>query len=121
MTLVFIIAFVSYAVLVSLLIIGWRRAIQTKREPHRQNEFISVIIPVRNESANIGFLLDDLLMGRSSDFYEVIIVDDHSEDNTTLVIENKLKSYPQSNCKIIPSIGLGKKAALATGIQHAKG
>ena len=120
-SLVFIIVFALYAVLVIFLYVGWRRAIHAKREPHRQHEFISVIIPVRNESANIGFLLDDLLQGRSRDFFEVIIVDDHSEDNTKLVVESKLNSYPHSNDRIIPSSGHGKKAALATGIQHAKG
>ena len=43
---------------------------------------ISVIIPARNEEANIEVLLKSL---RGSRFHEVIVVDDQSEDRTKVV------------------------------------
>lgn len=123
MSLIFIVVFVLYAVLVTLLYVGWRKATRAKREPNQQVQFISVIIPARNEEATIGFLLDDLQSQNiSRDNFEVIIVDDHSEDNTVAVAESKRKSSDSfSNYKIVTSSGYGKKAALTTGIQHAKG
>ena len=48
---------------------------------------ISVIIVVRNESENIGELLESIRKQTYQNF-EVIIVDDQSEDNTVEIIES---------------------------------
>jgi cellulose synthase/poly-beta-1,6-N-acetylglucosamine synthase-like glycosyltransferase len=121
MTFALIVVFASYLTLVTCLTIGWRRAINTKREVHKPDQFTSVIIPIRNEEANIGFLLDDLFnQNISSQNFEIILVDDHSEDKTIALVQEKLKNRV-SNCRIIQSTGQGKKTAITTGIQQAKG
>lgn len=57
------------------------------KEEHFLNEqcitSVTVIVPARNEAANIGNLLHDLdLQVYPKDLFEVIIIDDFSEDNT---------------------------------------
>lgn len=51
----------------------------------RQKEFISVIIPARNEEANIGNLLQDLAK-QTYDKLEIIVVDDDSTDRTAEIV-----------------------------------
>ncbi len=54
---------------------------------------------------------------------EVIVVDDHSEDNTTAVFNQTVKDFNNSgrSFQCITNKGTGKKAALSTGIAHASG
>ncbi len=80
---------------------------------------ISVIIPARNEEANIGLLLRALLLQTyPKDLYEVIVVDDHSEDKTVEIIKKfddvKLIELNKDN------INSYKKKAIETGIAHAE-
>ncbi|HRX94640.1 MAG TPA: glycosyltransferase [Chitinophagaceae bacterium] len=80
---------------------------------------ISVIISARNEEENIGNLLQALAQQTyPAHLFEVIVVNDHSEDNTAVIVnqfpfarlislqEGKINSY--------------KKKALETGIKEAK-
>jgi chlorobactene glucosyltransferase len=47
----------------------------------RQKELVSVVVPARNEEANIGNLLDDLAM-QTYDHVEIIVANDDSTDKT---------------------------------------
>jgi glycosyltransferase involved in cell wall biosynthesis len=50
--------------------------------------FISVVIPVRNEQAHLGALLEDLLdQDYSLDRYEILVADGCSTDSTAAVVE----------------------------------
>lgn len=79
----------------------------------------SIIIPARNEANNIGPLLQSILAQTySHDLFEVIVVDDHSTDETASIVsryawvrllqlkEDRINSY--------------KKKAIETGIAAAK-
>jgi cellulose synthase/poly-beta-1,6-N-acetylglucosamine synthase-like glycosyltransferase len=85
----------------------------------------SVIIPVRNEAKNIYSLLTDLfLQTYPKSHFEVILVNDNSEDNTLAEIKNFQDSYPTADwLRIIDMKAtlIGKKKALHQGIQVAKG
>ena len=92
-------------------------------EPHTR---ISVIIPARNEERNIGACIEAILAQKyPQDLFEIIVVDDHSEDNTAAVVYEhtdhnvrciKLGDYlPEKN------INAYKKAAIATGIAASNG
>ncbi len=122
MTFVFITVFVSYALLVAALHAGWMKAIKSKIGSENRDKFVTVIVPVRNEEGDIGFLLDDLF---SQDYprnkVEIIVVNDHSEDKTGIIVEGKIKELSFFNCKIIEATGHGKKSAIATGVQQAIG
>ncbi|HLK30866.1 MAG TPA: glycosyltransferase [Puia sp.] len=89
---------------------------------------ISIIIPVRNEEKNIQHLLDSLAQqSYPKDLYQIIVVDDHSTDNTFDLISN----YQYDDLNLI-SLRLAdftnnlttssyKKFAIETGINHSIG
>lgn len=81
--------------------------------------YVSVVIACRNEEKNISLLLDRLTQQNyRSDIFEVIIVDDHSTDNTS---KSALSFSHRLNLKVLKNNGSGKKAALSTGIERACG
>lgn len=74
---------------------------------------VSVIIAVKNREGLIGKCLQSLMEVDYPD-YEVIVVDDHSIDNTAEVVKN----FP---VKLLKSKGRGIGAAKNTGIAEANG
>lgn len=86
---------------------------------------VSVIISVRNESENIIRLLEDL-SGQSYPRYllEVLVVDDHSEDNSEALVKDfaQTATYNLRWISLTYQAGkVGKKAAVATGVAAATG
>ena len=81
---------------------------------------LSILIPFRNEADRIIPLLDSILQLRNKNGLEFIFIDDHSSDNTKIVIE-KHPIFSQINCKIIQlkSNEIGKKMAIIYGIKEA--
>lgn len=79
---------------------------------------VSVIIPARNEEANIGRCLDSLLQqSLPSNQFEIIVVDDGSADDTAAIV----KTYSDKGIRLLQlsdEVG-GKKAALSKGISAA--
>ena len=120
MVLLPIIFFVCYFIILCLLIVGWNRAVRNDLglKTEKSKLFISVVIPVRNEGHNIKYLLTDLEKQDHADF-EVIVVDDHSEDNTAHLVREVIIRDPRF--RIIHNAGEGKKTALTSGIESAKG
>jgi biofilm PGA synthesis N-glycosyltransferase PgaC len=115
-----IIFFACYFLILGLLIVGWNRAVRNDLsfKTEKSEMFISVVIPVRNEGHNIKYLLADL-ENQAYAHFEVIVVDDHSEDNTVQLARDVLIRNP--GFRIIHNAGEGKKTALTSGIQAAKG
>lgn len=113
--------FVLYAMMVFCLQLGWQEAVHRKHQVNTPvDHVISVLVPVRNEAHHIASLLDDLLgQNFPKERFEVIVIDDHSEDQTVQVVQEKIKSV--SNTIVIQSNGQGKKAAITTGVQQANG
>lgn len=118
MTAVILSFFILYCGFLVLLIAGWYRVLVVSSQPQKHEPLISVIIAVRNEEHNITHLLDDLLNQQYSNF-EIIVIDDHSEDGTPQVVHH----YVENNARIslIQSAGIGKKAALTQGVMQARG
>lgn len=95
-----------------------------KHSNKKSQKSISVVIAARNEAHNLENLLCSIFNQRYSDF-EVIIVNDRSEDNSLQILENFKKNNPTKNFHFIsitekPQNWNGKKYALHTGIQAAK-
>ena len=104
------------------LIIRVWRSLQ-KLKPYKpvsyKSIFISIIIPCRNESVHLPFLLNDIsLQDYPEDSFEVIVIDDNSTDSTSGIISDYIKI---KNLSIIKNEGAGKKAAIRTGINYSKG
>jgi cellulose synthase/poly-beta-1,6-N-acetylglucosamine synthase-like glycosyltransferase len=121
----FIVLFVL-AVLYMLLVLsftaGWYR-ITSAVSTHRQwMTKVSVIIPFRNEEDNVKTLLEALLrQSFPASLVEFVFVNDHSEDNGKLLIENYITQHHLKNFRVIEAHDTGKKAALLTGIRKATG
>ncbi len=108
------------------MIIGWLYPEKNAIRQTNLQEFISVIIPVRNERENILFLLDDLNQQEyPANFYEVVIIDDHSDDGTSELIASRMHhyKYPIQFLKLSdPEDGRAtKKKAIELGVGKAKG
>jgi len=111
---------IIYSLLILFYRAGWLELKSFSKTDHEPSIKISVIIPARNEEENIGKLLSTLeKQTYPSHLFEVIVVDDHSTDNTAAIIN----SYPFA--KLIrlefDDINSYKKKAIETGIAVASG
>lgn len=107
---------------------GWNRVAEAEYLPHTPpGTKISVIIPARNERANIMNCLQSILRNNyPAHLLEVIVVDDHSTDKTAALVA-ELK-HPNVRCIRLEEVlsGMGalnsyKKKALEAGIAHSSG
>jgi cellulose synthase/poly-beta-1,6-N-acetylglucosamine synthase-like glycosyltransferase len=87
---------------------------------------ISIIIPARNEEENIAACLDSVIkQNYPAHLFEVLVVDDHSTDNTAKIVLR----YQQQNVKLISlkdfiapeEINSYKKKAIEIAIQQSTG
>lgn len=82
---------------------------------------VSVLIAARNEEKNIEDLLQSLYNQTfPKELFEVIIVDDHSEDDTKIVIENFVKENKDINIKLLEANNTGKKYAISQALHKAE-
>lgn len=86
---------------------------------------ISVIIAARNEEKNIANCLFSILEQHyDPQLFEVIVVDDQSEDNTAAVVNRLCSIYSNLTCihlKAEENTVAYKKKAITAGIKKAKG
>ena len=86
--------------------------------------FITVLIPARNEEGNLPHLLDSLrAQTYPAELVEVIVIDDHSTDETVNVVKQYARFKVLSLQDFIPegAINSYKKKAIEIGIQHSRG
>jgi len=83
----------------------------------KHNQLISVVIPTFNRQNTISYCLDSVLAQTYKDI-EVIVVDDHSTDNTVSIV----CSYPDSRVRcVVLEKNSGAQTARNRGILEAKG
>lgn len=121
---IFILITALYFCTTTLVIIGFKR-IKGESHNHLENKElnkISIIIPVRNEEENIANCLESLKnQNYNKNDFEIIIVNDHSTDNSS----NIISSFIESNTLDARLLSLGveatsKKEALKYGIEKSK-
>ena len=82
---------------------------------------VSVLIAARNEGKNIEKLLQSLYnQSFDKNKFEVIIVDDHSTDETFEVSDNSRVLHTEMNLKILKATGIGKKQAISQALHTAE-
>lgn len=74
---------------------------------------ISILIAVRNEASNIHHFLDQILR-QSYSLYEIVIIDDHSIDETISIL--KRIQNPKLKWFQLPNNKAGKKEAIKFGL-----
>jgi cellulose synthase/poly-beta-1,6-N-acetylglucosamine synthase-like glycosyltransferase len=97
---------------------GWQKIDQFEPVENKNiNTFVSVIVPCRNEESNLQELFS-VLAQQSHQYFELIVVNDHSTDATQSLIRELKSSFPK--VKLINAIGYGKKNAIKEGIYASK-
>ena len=85
-------------------------------------QLVSIIIPIYNEEDNINTLLSNIKSNIDIKGYnfEIIIIDDGSTDKSYDILSKE--QTKTKNIKVLRLIrNFGQTAALAAGIDHAKG
>ena len=80
---------------------------------------VSVVVPARNEAGNIGPLVEEIatvLQGRA---FEVVCVNDGSEDTTEEELRSLMTQFPWLR-QIVHAESCGQSAAIRTGVRLAR-
>lgn len=119
---VLIILISLYTLFIGLMIYGWLRLAVVQNSNAEVALSYSVIVAARNEEQNILRLLESLKSQNfPADRYEVIVVDDHSED-TTAALVMQFVAENNANIKLLQLQGAeGKKNAIVHAVEEAKG
>jgi cellulose synthase/poly-beta-1,6-N-acetylglucosamine synthase-like glycosyltransferase len=105
---------------------GWGAIRYSTSAINHQNTLVSIIVPARNEEANISNLIHSIqLQTYPKSCFELIIIDDCSTDRTAEIV----KKYVDSNIKLIAlsdyidekNINAYKKKAIEIGIKASTG
>lgn len=120
MVLFFTFVLLLYTVLIVALLTGWDKAVNAETSETRTDELITILVPARNEASNISFLLSDLQKLEDSS-YEVVVIDDHSEDDTVGEVTRLMARGFKGLRMIKLTNGQGKKHALTFGVDAARG
>jgi cellulose synthase/poly-beta-1,6-N-acetylglucosamine synthase-like glycosyltransferase len=97
-------------------------ALKKQNETKKSRQPVSIIICARNEAENLTNFLPAVLEQDYPD-YEVIVVNDCSEDNSYIILGDFLKKYPHLRISTVnkdPKFTHNKKFAQFIGIKAAK-
>lgn len=100
-------------------VVAWSRRKDVISKSENINTGISVVIAARNEEENIESCLKSLLIQKFQNF-EIIVVDDHSNDNTANIIKETSLQTEKVRYYLLPDLMHGKKQALNFGVSQAK-
>lgn len=110
----------NYILLYAILFLNSSK--QKKQNSHSKSKRISIVIPFRNEAPNIPNLIHSLnQLSYSLELWEVIFVDDSSEDKSKEILETSLKEVLFQYRILSLSDKFGKKEALKAGFSVVKG
>lgn len=118
---------VVYALLMLLYKYGWKQQVSSKLDKgYIPSTSVSVVIPARNEELNIADCVTSVLnQDYPEHLFEVIVVDDHSTDNTAALVQeitdSRVKLLRLAEYIDEHQVTAHKKQALATGITHSRG
>ncbi|WP_428224246.1 glycosyltransferase family 2 protein [Flavobacterium sp.] len=108
---------IGYILNILWLCIGFSKVKNFRRKKTTPKTSFSIIVPFRNEAKNLPLLLDSLQkIDYPKELFEIILVDDASEDNYESQIENNDFVLIKNNRKT----NSPKKDAIQTAISQAK-
>lgn len=119
--------FIVYGLLLILFVLHWRK-IKTfsPKKNHTYTTTVTILIATRNEALTITNLLNALAAQVfPATLFEVIIVDDYSEDSTVKTVQDYIAASALKikiiELKNVPAALQNKKGALTEGIKQATG
>ncbi|TGD57670.1 glycosyltransferase family 2 protein [Flavobacterium humi] len=122
--LVFSILFALYAIAIGLLIYGFEKVKGFEVNFSVPKTAFSIIIAFRNEESHLPDLLKSLSrLNYPKDLFEIILVDDHSDDSSIDVISHWQKENPDFALAVLQNRRISnspKKDAITTAISAAK-
>ena len=115
-----------YFLMTSVFLYGWLKMPEFEAGPDEENLTpVTVVVAARNEENNILTCLDALVkQGYPKALYEIIIVDDNSEDDTCKKCNDFILEGGHSNVKLIKLTDynkISKKEAIKCGVEKASG
>ena len=117
----------GYLLIIRLYLFFWRKAhLQQLPQGYTGSTFISIIVPARNEAKNILSCLDSLFRQEyPEEAFEIIVVDDHSTDDTAHIVaglsRSNLRLLKMSELPTVSTTIAFKKKAIEWGIVNAQG
>lgn len=124
MTLALMIIGLVYLIAMGLLLVGTLQLTEFISEEKTTKNRFSIVIPFRNEAANLPALLESVKkLKYPAAQFELLFVDDASEDISVALIEELLKTETELAVQVLSNIrtsGSPKKDAITTGIRKAK-
>jgi cellulose synthase/poly-beta-1,6-N-acetylglucosamine synthase-like glycosyltransferase len=110
-----------YIFLVAYLIVNWIRLKKPEIKNITGNKSFTVIIPFRNEEANLPVIVNQLLNQSDQDsIVEILLADDHSEDGGPDLIRELFGSEAKVKLLSLTETS-GKKSAIDSAAKSAKG
>lgn len=92
-----------------------------KKKITSKDELISILIPCKNEEGNIKNIIANNFQNKLTFRYEIIFIDDQSDDQTLLAMNNEKTNNSEVDIKIVNGLGMGKSRAIDLGVKNAKG
>lgn len=120
LTAIIILITISYVSMIFAFTVGLKRVLCKRNDSLKKEIKISVIIAFKDEETNLPVLLDTLSnQTLPQESFEVILVDDHSSDDSFSVANGFCSKF--QNIKVVesPVDSIGKKAALTFGVDLA--
>lgn len=116
--------FLLYAVLLLVYIYGYSKLKEVRFKESVSGTCFSIIVPFRNEQKNLPCLLKSLAdLDYNKDFFEILLVDDQSNDNSVELIRDFKAGHPQINLQVIDHVHepgrSAKKSAIETAIKKS--
>lgn len=112
-----------YSILILAFIIGFRKLKEPQGLNKKKSTGFSVIIPFRNEEENLPRLLESFsLLNYPKQLFEIILVDDESDDKSVEICEKFRSDFPNLKGKILKNKRNSKspkKDAIHTGIKDS--
>lgn len=110
----------AYSFLIGSFIYGFQKKNALTNHQNTAKNYFSIVIAFRNEANNLPELLHSLQQLKyPTAAFEIILVDDHSEDASKKIIEKFSTKNPQLKIQLISNVEQGKKPAISLGVQHA--
>lgn len=81
---------------------------------------VSIVIPMKNEAGNVSTLLSEIAEACAGQDYEIIVIDDGSDDATADIVKREMATHPTLRLLQHPK-SAGQSAGVHSGVLAAKG